>query len=181
MKRFALIICTVALCSCSTGINSVSTTNYPLSNEKAYSKTSNIYVDLPDGWFVAEDNECNCTDLWIVKDDYSASISFRKINLDEETLNNLSGNKTEKVAGYCKIFIRTKLGESFDKFFNEETFHLGEKTFTAFRYVNDKNQTVRAVVFKHYDDFFESDALSNGLGDLNDLFTIQNAVLSTLN
>jgi len=181
MKLFASLICSIALCSCSAGITSLPTSDYPLSNEKAYSKTSNIYVNLPNGWFVAEDNECNCTDLWIVKDDYSASISFRKINLDKETLNDLTGNETGKVAGYTKIFIRAILGKDFDKFSGEENFGLGNRTFSAYRYTNDKNQPVRVVVFKHYNYFYESDAVSNGYSDLNELYKIQNAVLSTLN
>ena len=183
MKCIVSIICFIVLSSCSTGVTSISTqaSEYPLSNEKAYSKTSNIYIDLPYGWFVAEDNECNCTDLWIVKDDYSGSISFRKINLDEETLHDLSGNETEKIAAYSKIFVRTILGKNFDKFSGEETFKLGEKTFSAFRYVNEKNQRIRAVIFKHFDDFFESDAISSGYSEFNELIKIQNAVLSTLN
>ncbi len=181
MKRCASIIFAVVLSSCSTGITSLYTSDYPLSDEKAYSKTSNIYVNLPRDWFVAEDNECNCTDLWIVKNDYSASISFRKINPTKAVLDALGENEIEKVAEYDKIFIRIKLGKGFDKFSNEETFQVGSNTFTAFQYTNDKNQQVRVVVFKHYDKFYESEAVANRYKDLSELFGIQNSVLSTLN
>lgn len=179
MKRFASIICAIALCSCCTGIASLYTSDYPLTSEKAYSKSINLYLNIPNGWFAAEDNECNCTDLWIVNSDYSASISFRKLNFDESTQKEII--EIQKAAYYSKIFVQAKFSKELKDFSGEETFQFGERTFSAYEYKNDKGQSIRVVVFKHYDKFIESEAVSDGYKDLNELFRIQNSLLSTLN
>lgn len=181
MKRFGSLIIIVILYSCGSSSTSIYTSDYLLSNDKAYSKTSNIYVSLPQDWFTAEDNECKCTELWIVKNDYTASISFRKINIEPSILGEFGESEPEKVADYSKIFTRAKLGKNFDKFSGEETFLISGKKAAAYQYVNDKDQRVRVVIFKHFDKFYESEAISNGYKDLNELFRIQNSILSTLN
>ena len=164
----------------SCGGASIYETDYPLSKEMAYSKTSNLYVNLPSGWFTAEDNECNCTDLWIVKNDYSQSITFKKINLDEAVLKEFDGNGLDKIAFYSKTFARVKLGKDFKNFSNEEVFEINGKTFAAYEYLNKNQIPVRVVVFRQYNKYYESEAIAKDGKNSVELFKIQNAVLSTL-
>lgn len=166
--------------SCGGGVASIYETDYPLSKEMAYSKTSNLYVNLPSGWFTAEDNECNCTDLWIVKGNYSQSITFKKINLDEAVQKEIGENGLDKIAFYSKTFARVKLGKDFKNFYNEEVFEMNGKTFTAYDYLNKNQIPVRVVVFRQYDKYYESEAVSKDGKSAGELFKIQNAVLSTL-
>jgi hypothetical protein len=180
MKKYLSIIVFVFLFSCGGGVASIYETDYPLSKEIAYSKTSNLYVNLPSGWFTAEDNEYNCTDLWIVKDDYSESIAFKKINLDDDVLKEIGGTGLDKITFYSKTFARVKLGKDFKNFYNEEFFEINGKTFAAYEYLNKNQIPVRVVLFRQYDKYYESEAISKDADIIHELFKIQNTVLSTL-
>jgi len=180
MKIFLLLIIVFVFYSCGS-----SPSNYialqQLSDNTAFSKTSKLYVKLPKGWFVAEENDCNCTELWIVKHDYSESITFKKINVDEETKKNISENKIQLIAGYNKIFLQTKFGKANIEFIDEKPFELNGNLFSAYTYKNPSEQIIRVVVFKHDDNIMESEAVSKNGSNSDELFMIQNAVLSTLN
>jgi len=180
MKRILSVIIVVILFSCSGGSPSMDFSAELLSKQKAYSKISNIYVNLPIGWFIAEDNECNCTDLWLVKNDYSVSIAFKKINMADSVLCK-DEEEIEKITFYSKAFVRARLGKDFKYFHGEETFELNGKIFSAYQYQNEKNQTIRTAVFKHYNMFYECEAVSKKSGATDELYSVQNAVLSTLN
>ena len=166
--------------SCGGGIASIYQTDYPLSKEMAYSKTSNLYVNLPSGWFTAEDNEYNCIDLWIVKNNYSQSITFRKMNLDEAVQKEIGENGLDKIAFYSKTFTKVKLGKDFSSFSNEEIFEMNGKTFAAYEYLNINQIPIRVVVFRQYYKYYESEAIAKDGKNTVELFKIQNAVLSTL-
>lgn len=180
MKKYLSIIIFVFMISCGGGIASIYQRDYPLSKEMAYSKTSNLYVNLPSGWFSAEDNEYNRTDLWIVKNDYSESITFRKMNLDETVQKEIDGNGLDKITFYSKTFTKVKLGKDFSNFSNEEVFEMNGKTFAAYEYLNKNHIPVRVVVFRQYDKYYESEAISKTSGNVQELFKIQNSVLSTI-
>jgi hypothetical protein len=160
--------------ACGGGDLSINHYDELLTREKAYSKTSNIYVELPKNWFTAEDNECNCTDLWLVNKDYSSSITFKKINIEDSSL--MKG-EPEKIAEYSKMFVRAKSGN----IYNEENFDINDKKFSAYMYLNESRQEVRVVVFKHHDKYYECEAVTKNAKAKDDLVRIQNAVLSTLN
>lgn len=178
MKKNISLLILLFVTACGGGDLYINHYDELLTREKAYSKTSNIYVELPIDWFTAEDNECNCTDLWLVKKDYSASITFKKINIDDQSL---LQSEPDKIAEYNKLFLRAKIGNGFKGFSGEEIFELNGKNFSAYEYENEKDQLVRVVVFKHYDKFYECEAVTKNAAVKDDLIRIQNAVLSTLN
>ena len=62
-----LIIARISLNHCSTGLSSIYSADYPLTKENAKSKSAQLTVKIPQGWFAAEDNENNLIDLWLVK------------------------------------------------------------------------------------------------------------------
>lgn len=179
-KLSASIFLIIFFYSCSTAIKSLYSFDYPLTSKKAYSKNSNISVYIPDGWFTAEDNECKCLEIWLIKNDYSQSLNFAVINTDEKTKRSIQKNGIAKLAEYNKIFVKTKLGNLFKGFFKEENFVIGNKQFYAYQYY-DNNKVVRIILFEHNNRFYELTALSNDSDDSERLWVIQNSVLTSLN
>lgn len=172
--------------SCSSSNYLIDSFSSLLTNETAYSKISNISVKIPKDWFIAEDNECNCIDLWLIKNDYKAMISFTKLNLDELVLSKIKDSELSKAVYYSKMFVRMKLGKLFllenadNQFFDDATFYMNDIPFSAYQYIDNEKRNCRVVVFKFKGKFYECTAVPNGIDDLNFLFSIQNAVLSTL-
>lgn len=180
-KIFALVFILLVFYSCSTAVNSLYEFDYPLTSRKAYSKNTNISVSIPDGWFTAEDNECKCIDLWLIKDDLSQSLNFNIINTDEKTVSDIREKGLGSLTEYNMIFVRAKLGSSFKGFLNEETFEMGKKQFYAYQYSDDSGRTVRVVLFGHNNRFYELTAISKDPGNYEQLWVIQNTVLTSLN
>jgi hypothetical protein len=106
------------------GISSIYNFNYPLTSETAKSKSSALSVKIPKGWSVIEDNECKCTDLWLVKDDYSATLNFVALNLDSLTTDNIRSDEINSLVQFSKSFIKAKYGNEFKGFTNEEMFEI---------------------------------------------------------
>ncbi len=181
VKKIVSIILIVLLISCGGGEATINKSMPKLSGEKAYSKTSNLYVNLPADWFVAEDNECNCIDLWLVKNDYSASISFKKINFNNPGDFENESNEVEEITKYSKAFVSAELEIQFQNLNDEKTFQLNEKIFSAYRYKNQDEYFVRTVVFKHHGKYFECEAVSQNGDTAENLYNLQNTVLSSLN
>lgn len=182
MKKISAFIFSLLLFySCSSAIKSIYDSNYPLTAQKAYSKNTNISVNIPEGWFTAEDNDCNCIDLWLIKNDYSQSLNFAVINTDEKTKKNIQENGITKLAEYNKIFVKAKLGNSFKGFFNEENFELGKKRFYAYQYLDNSGKSVRVVIFEYNKRFFELSAITSNSDSYEQLWVIQNTVLTSLN
>lgn len=180
-KLFSLILVFLAVYSCSTALKSLYKFDYPLTPLKAYSKNTNISVSIPDDWFTAEDNECKCIDLWLIKNDLSQSLNFTVINPDEKTVNKIRENGLSKLAEYNRIFIRVRLGNSFKGFLNEENFELGNRQFHAYQYLDDAGRRVRVVLFGHNNRYYELTAISKDSDNYEQLWVIQNSVLTSLN
>ncbi len=168
------------LISCAASSTSIYDLDYPLTNEIARSKTSIMYVKIPQGWFVADDNECNCIDLWLVKEDYSATINFITINIDSATSQKIKENKLESITAISKTFIKAKYGKNFKGFFNEELFSIRKNKFSAYQYVNENQQTVRVVLFIYDGKFYEVKAIHVKTDNPLEVFKVQNSVLSSI-
>ncbi len=63
-----------------------------LTNERTTSRNGNYSVNVPTGWFASKENGKNIIDLWLIKDDYSATISFVNIKDDEIDLSKIVDN-----------------------------------------------------------------------------------------
>lgn len=180
-KIFLLQIIASILFSCSGSLTSLYNFDYPLTDETAYSASTNISVKIPQDWYSAEDNECKCSVLWLVKNDLSASLIFNIITIDDETRKEISGNELEEVCSYNKLFVKAKLGKSFGGFFNEEILEINGKKFIAYQYEDNEKRSVRVVVFKHKEKFYELTALPKNETDLAELYKIQNTILTSIN
>ncbi len=165
--------------SCSSKESMKYTPDYNLTNEIAYAKGVNLSLNIPQGWFSAEDNNNAEIVLWIVKDDYSTSINFRQIHSNESTPEKNNRLQLEKLASYNKTFVRAKYGTENISFMNEEVFEFNGNIFIAYEYLTNQGIRIRTVLFKYKENYFESNAVTV-TSEFEKLYSVQNSVLSSL-
>jgi hypothetical protein len=163
------------------GISSIYNFNYPLTSETAKSKSFALSVKIPKGWSVIEDNECKCTDLWLVKDDYSATLNFVVFNLDSLTTDNIRSDEINSLVQLSKGFIKAKYGNEFKGFTNDEMFELNKRKFAAYQYFDEKMRNIRVIILKSGKKYYELSAIPVKTKNLTDLFNTQNSVLNSIN
>ncbi len=139
-----------------------------------------MQIQIPQGWLIAEDNAYKTSDIWLVKEDYSATINFEKVSLDEETIKSFSENELGKVAEINKTLIKARLGKSFNGFTNEEVFGSTARTFSAFQYSDEKGRQIRTVFFKNNSQFYEVTAFALKSANPAEIFKAQNSVLASV-
>lgn len=174
-----LFSATFLITACSSGLTSIYDFDYPITKTRAKSISGNLNAQIPVGWFVAEDNENNITDLWIIKDDYSATIKFVSISLNEKMMKSSAEDILSRIVELNKILIKSKYGKSFKGFTNEEQFG-DSPVFYAYQYLDDKNIPVRVVVFNLGANYFESKALGVNSVNPTEIFKAQNSILASI-
>ncbi len=155
--------------------------NYTLTNEIGKSRTAQLSVKIPQGWFTAEDNENKLIDLWLVNDDYSATLNFIALNVDSLTMKEIQNDEIKSVVEFSKAFKKAKYGKTFGGFVNQETFEINKKKFSAYEYFDDAKRNIRVVVLKTGNKFYELTAIPVKTQNLQELYKIQNSVLSSIN
>ena len=181
IKISLFLILIVLIQSCSSGLSSLYESNYTLTNEYAKAKSSQLSVKIPQGWFAAEDNENKLIELWLVKDDYSATLNFISLNVDSLTMKEIQSDEIKSVVEFSKIFKKVKYEKSFGGFANQENFEINKKKFSAYEYLDDAKRNIRVVVFKSDNKFYELTAIPVKTRNLQELYKIQNSVLSSIN
>lgn len=165
---------------CSSSVTTTNDFDYPLTNEIAESKTTRLSVKIPQGWFTATDNECNCIDLWLIKDDYSETLNFVSLNLDTKSRREPGSDGLSAALQASKDFKIAKYGKSLKGFTDEKHFDLNKKQFAAYQYIDDAERNIRVVVFEYGSKFYEVSAISLKTKNLSELYKIQNSVLSSI-
>ncbi|MBN1637711.1 MAG: hypothetical protein JW866_02000 [Ignavibacteriales bacterium] len=160
-------------------------TTYPMTSKTANSLTSNLKMSVPEGWFATEDNEFNRVDLWLVRDDYSASINLIPINLDEKLSFEIKNYDLKFILDISKIMRKNNLANNFNLIGKDEFFKINNRDFVAYQYTDSKGIKARVVIFNYAGSFYELSAISSvDIGktkvDLKELFTVQNSILSTI-
>ncbi|MBN2572588.1 MAG: hypothetical protein JXA68_10705 [Ignavibacteriales bacterium] len=189
-KFFLLILILVSFYSCTTtkqesDLITGYPTNYPMTSKTASSLTSNLKMSIPQGWFFTEDNEFNRIDLWLVRDDYSASINLTPINLDEKLSTEINNDDLKFILEVSKKIRKQNLANDFNIVGQDEYFKINNRNFAAYQYTNLNGIKARVVVFNYAERFFELLAVPTiDVGktkvDVNELFTIQNSLLATI-
>ena len=180
-KIFFLFTIIILTQGCSSSLSSIYDSNYPLSKETAKSKTSQLVVEIPQGWFTAEDNENNIIDLWLVKDDYSATLNFIALNIDSLTMKDIHGDEINSIVKFSQAFKKAKYGKAIKEFINQENFEINKKQFAAYEYLDDSKRTIRVVIFSSGNKFYELSAIPFKTGNPQELYKIQNSVLYSIN
>jgi len=153
-----------------------------LTSDIVVSKTTDLKVNVPHGWFTAEDNENEQIDLWLIKDDYSATISFIRINPDEETLKGLRNNEIQKVEEYSRLNNQIAHREKFIDLLKNESFELDDREFELYQFAGSK-YLYRTAVFKYKNVFYECTvSIKPGLSpeEIIKVFSTQNSVLQSI-
>lgn len=175
-----LILFAAVLVSCSSADKSIYDFDYPLTAEQAHSSSAVITVSVPGGWFSALDNDCNCRDLWLVKNDYTASISFSVINPDSLTRTGIAKDELAGIAELSRDFKRIKYGEKFREYGSPESFSVNSIKFYSYQYYAAEGLPARVVVFKFNDRYFECSANYSSEDSGKELFAVQNSVLLSI-
>jgi hypothetical protein len=153
---------------------------YTLTKEFAKAKSLQLTVKIPQGWFTAEDNENKFIDLWLIKDDYSATLNFIPLNIDSLTMKEIQNDEIKSAVEFSKVFKKAKYGKSFGGFINQENFEINKKKFSAYEYLDDSKRNIRVVVFKSGGRFYELTAIPVKNQNPQELYKIQNSVLSSI-
>ncbi len=165
---------------CSSAPASIYNSDFPLTKENAKSRTSKLAVNIPQGWFAAEENENNLIELWLIKDDYSATLNFVPLNLDSTSVKDAAVDELNRAASLSQSFKKIKYGKSIQKFFNRENFEINGKKYSAYEYQPENKEVIRVAIFKFQNKFYELSAVPVKKIDLKELFRIQNSVLSSI-
>ena len=165
---------------CSGSLSSIYDSGYPLSDESAKSKSSQLTVKVPLDWFVAENNENNSVDLWLVNSDYSATLNFVPLNIDSATIKSVHGDELNRIVKFSQIFRKARFGKTMNEFIHQEVFEMNGRQFSAYEYADDSKRAIRVVVFRAGNKYYELSAIPFKSQNPLELYKIQNSVLSSI-
>jgi len=155
-----------------------------LTDNIAYSQSSDLTFNIPKGWFTAEDNDCKCIDLWLIRDDFSATLNL--VTLTLENIPKDEDDILDSLLQHSKNEKKAKLKNSFRILGEDKYFTINEKEFASYQYEGNEKLPIQVVVFRYQDHFFELSALPAsevGKGKVisEELFKVQKAVLTSIN
>ncbi|MFA7227773.1 MAG: hypothetical protein WC061_01960 [Melioribacteraceae bacterium] len=176
---FSYIALASLILSCAAGSSALYDSDYPLTKEIARAKSSPLKINIPQGWVAAEDNENNLIDLWLIREDYSATLNFIPVNLDSAAAKEIGEDEINGLLKLSKSF-RKISSKSALKFMNQEIFELNGKKIGAYEYLNNSGTVIRVAVFKTGKKYYELSAVPKKPGDQKELYSVQNSVLSSI-
>jgi hypothetical protein len=176
---FAVLAALVFSCSSS---KSRYNSDFPFSNEIAYSSDSSFSVLIPQGWYQIEDNECNCNNILLLRAGLQASLNLVPVSFDFLSSGRIEKNPLKQLVKYSKIMKSQKFGNPLNVK-EEEQFEIDEIPVRTYKYLNSKGFEQRVLLFSIEDKFFELSANSatKSKDVLNDLFSAQNSILIHIN
>lgn len=175
----------VFICSCTPSKKLLYSTDYPLSDDIAHSYSSSLTMKIPEGWFTAEDNECKCIDLWLIKNGFSASLNLMPLKYDSLLIKNINGNELQVLFNYSKELKKSTLNEKFIQTKEDDFFEINGTQFAGYEYQGDEGIPIRVVVFKYRNKYFEfsavpSQKISRQAINPEELFMVQQSVLASI-
>jgi len=184
-KIIPIVFLIIFIFSCTSSRYSTYSSDYPMTKEVVSSQSDVLYVKVPEGWYSVLDNDGKGIDLWLVKEDYSASLNFMAINVDNPgQKSNDDGLKS--ILYYSKVLKKADMGESFKTLDEDEYFQINSINCGAYKYLSKEGLPVRVVVFKYGESYFEMTALpvrktDGEYIDPDELFRVQNSVIASIN
>ena len=182
LKIIIPAILLMLLFSCS-GSASLYESDYPLTSDAAYSESQKLTVNIPKGWFTADDNQENKSDLWLIKEDYSATISFTPIIFDEEIKDRYGNSNLSEIVNYSKLSQKLAHLNEFIDLLKNESFEMNGMKFSFYQFAGKHGNLYRVVVFEYSDHFYECIAAikpPQSNEKKNEIFSIQNSVLNSI-
>ncbi len=179
IKTIIYSIALLLLVKCASSFSSVYESGSPLSSSVAKSGLTPLSVNIPQGWFVAEQDGSFAEDIWLIRDDYKASIKFVHLKIDSLTKESIKENELARMVGFSKTFSRLKLNKSSLQFVNEEEFEIDYRNFYAYEYADNFNNRVRVVVFMYGNNYYECIAVPLK-EEASEVYKVQNSALASL-
>lgn len=182
LKLIISVILLLFLFSCSSS-TSIYKSDYPLTSDIANSESQTLTVNIPKGWFTADDNQENKSDLWLVRDDYSATISFTPIIFDEEIKDRYGNSNLSEIVNYSKLSQKLAHLNKFIDLLKNESFEMNGIKFNSYQFAGKQGNLYRVVVFEYGDHFYECIAVikpPQSAEKKNEIFSTQNSVLNSI-
>ncbi|MDP2208635.1 MAG: hypothetical protein Q8K98_07655 [Bacteroidota bacterium] len=157
--------------------------NYPLTSELVNSSDNSLNSLLPSGWFASNDNSHTKIFLfWLIKDDYSGSITLQEIHVDNSTRGRITKEGLKLLGEISNGFKK----ESADDYYlskEPELFIMNGKQYCGYEYYADNtSKRVRVVLFQIGEKFYECSAIPlTGVWFDKDLREMYNAMHAFIN
>jgi hypothetical protein len=173
------VFLSIILVSCSAKLPYAS--NYPLTGEIFQSRDGMLKGKVPSGWFKSTDDSlAPALSVWLLKEDLSATVIVRELNVDSLTAMRIRSEGLKLLAilsaGYQGLNIEKDI-------FNLKDYSDGGKKYCSYE-IGLENNRRRVVVFKAFNRFYECEArVLKGewkTDDMRRLFSVQQTVLSSL-
>lgn len=161
-------------------------TDADMTAEYVPSKDGSFSVLQPAGWQqTADEKNAPNIILWLLPDDYSASLSFTPMNMDPALYNSVRSQGLMAVARVSLKLKRSKASEEVIVVHDVEEFKIGKNRFTAYEYSAGKgNPVIRVVIFDTGSQIIECSMLPTTDGitpsENRRLFEIQQTVLMSM-
>lgn len=180
LRILSFIIFTTAFFSCSSN-RSIYNSDFPFSNNIAYSSDSSFSAAVPQGWYQIEDNECNCNNILLIREGLLASLNLVPVAMDNVSSGRIERNFLERLAKYSKILKSHNSGSAL-KIIDEEEFTVDKIPARAYKYINAKGFEQRVLLFSIGNKYFEltGNSATKKKDILNDLFSAQNSIIGKI-
>lgn len=144
-----------------------------------------VVARCPNGWMETMDlKNAPQIVLWLVKEDYSASISFTPIAMDPALYTTLKKDGLRSVAKVSLNLKKDYAQDSLKVIQETEYFRLNNRDFAAYEYSAGGSDVVRVVVFDTGSRFMECAVLPatspRGAEEIHRDFVVQQSVLASM-
>lgn len=178
MKRLSIyfLLLSIIFNACSS-TSSLYNSDYTLTKKQAKSSTTDLLVNIPEGWFFSEANKEKFIDLWLIRDDYSASIIFLPIYFDVQ---NIPDDNYALKRIYDLVKVKSE-SEGNTNLTSNQTIEFFGNSLLSFEFININHERCRTVIFQRKGQYFHcTAAIINSQISPGELFTIQNSVLKSV-
>ncbi|HEX2865674.1 MAG TPA: hypothetical protein VHO03_01465 [Ignavibacteriales bacterium] len=159
--------------------------DYPLTNDTAYSASSDLTFRIPRGWVRAEAGKNEPIDLWLIRSDFSATLNLVALSADSIFKSQPAEDSLALVLNYSRQLKINRLGQAYKAVREDEYFKFSNKRFGAYEYEGTEGLPVRVVIFNYKGKYFEFSAVptqsvGQGKVDPKDLFRVQQTLIATI-
>ena len=175
---FSLLLLILTNCSSK---YSQSNINELFTSERVVSKTSGLSFQIPKGWHQVDANDSTFIDLWLVEDDFNASISLMPIhtNMKIETTN------LYDFFEYSKVLNKVKYDNNIEIKSEDKPTVINEALAAVYNFTTSQDQFFRVIVFQLKSNFYELTALlderlSQGKISKDEIARIQDYLLASM-
>jgi len=179
--RYSLLFFVFSFLGISCAVQLPYVSDYPLTPEIFHTRDGVITGRVPQGWFCSTDDTlAPALTAWLIKDDFTAVLSFRELNLDPATRKNV---EHEGLSLLASISLGMNGGDATVKNNKLQEFSYGDKKYSGYE-LGAGSRCKRIVVFSAGGKYYECEArAANGNWappEIKRLFTIQQSVLAAL-